>query len=211
MRTQDYLSKLPKLYGSPPKRTWSARVPTNDCRLSKYHSQKPESTRRKIFNRDSTLQHFVQISSGSVISSVRTRAKTPGRTPVSIELPRGRHLGSKCLHLLGPDACIIGAPMPSSLHKSAQQEALDAYIFMCKSTIQRCARPRDTRVATTCTHPRDTRVAMTCTRLRDARVGLLARVQEPPASATSYARLPMARVEDARVGHVISASASLPQ
>src|SRR2546430_16768424 len=107
------------------------------CRLSKYHSQKPESTRRKIFNRDSTLQHFVQISSGSVNSSVRTRAKTHGRTPVSIELPRGRHLGSKCLHLLGPDACIIGAPMPSSLHKSAQQEALDAYIFMCKSTIQR--------------------------------------------------------------------------
>src|SRR5436190_15104552 len=77
------------------------------CRLSKYHSQKPESTRRKIFNRNSTLQHFVQISSGSVNSSVRTRAKTHGRTPVSIELPRGRHLGSKCLHLLGPDTCII--------------------------------------------------------------------------------------------------------
>src|SRR3954462_11608855 len=193
----------------PPSRKGARKLWRGSCRLSKYHSQKPESTRRKIFNRDSTLQHFFQISSGSVNSSVRTRAKTHGRTPVSIELPRGRHLGSKCLHLLGPDACIIGAPMPSSLHKNAQQEALDAYIFMCKSTIQRCARPRDTRAATTCTRPRDTRVAMTCTRLRDARVGLLARIQETPASATSYARLPMASVEDARVGHVIPASASL--
>src|SRR3954470_749108 len=193
----------------PPSRWGARKLWRGSCRLSKYHSQKPESTRRKIFNRDSTLQHFVQISSGSVNSSVRTRAKTHGRTPVSVELPRGRHLGSKCLHLLGPDACIIGAPMPSSLHKSAQQEALDAYIFMCKSTIQICARPSDTRVATTCTRPRDTRVAMTCALLRDARVGLLARVQETPASATSYTRLPMARVEDARVGHVIPASASL--
>src|SRR3954466_9062995 len=126
-----------------------------------------------IFNRDSTLQHVVQISSGSVNSSVRARAKTYGSTPVSIELPRGSHLGSKCLHLLGRDACIIGAPMPSSLHKSAQQEALDAYIFMCKSTIQRCARRRDTHVATTCTRLRDTHVAVTYVRLRDARVGLL--------------------------------------
>src|SRR4051812_18332422 len=71
---------------------------THHCRLSKYHSQKPESTRRMIFNRDSTLQLIIQISSGNVNSSVRTRAKTHGRTPVSIELPRGRHLGS--------DACI---------------------------------------------------------------------------------------------------------
>src|SRR5438270_4776185 len=100
---------------------------------------------RTIFNRDSTLQLIIQISSRSANSSVRARAKTHGRTPVSIELPRGRHLGSKCLHLLGPDACIIGAPMPpSSLHKSAQQEASDAYTFMCKSTIQ------DVRVAMTC-------------------------------------------------------------
>src|SRR5436190_20242657 len=106
------------------------------CRLSKYHSQKPESTRRTIFNRDSTLQHFVQISSGSVNSSVRARAKTYGSTPVSIELPRGSHLGYKCLHLLGPDARIIGALIPSSLHKSAQQEASDAYIFICNRTIQ---------------------------------------------------------------------------
>src|SRR3954462_5163217 len=150
-----------------------------------------------IFNRDSTLQHFVQISSGSVNSSVRARAKTYGSTPVSIELPRGRHLGSKCLHLLGPDACIIGAPMPSSTsHKSAQQEASDAHISMCKSTIQRCARrhviraSKGTRVATVIRASKNTRVATSCARPRDTRVGLLARVQE-----------------DARVGHVIRASA----
>src|SRR3954463_10356446 len=124
----------------PPSRYVARKLWRGSCRLSKYHSQKPESTRRTIFNRDSTLQYFVQISSGSVNSSVRARAKTYGSTPVSIELPRGRHLGSKCLHLLGPDACIIGVPMPPSLHKSAQHEASDAYIFMCKSTIQRCAR-----------------------------------------------------------------------
>src|SRR3954471_8466845 len=108
----------------PPSCKGARKLWRGSCRLLKYHSQKPESTRRTIFNRDSTLQHFVQISSGSVNSSVRARAKTYGSTPVSIELPRGRRLGSKCLHLLGPDACIIGAPMPSStLHKSAQQEA----------------------------------------------------------------------------------------
>src|SRR4051812_44912173 len=99
------------------------------CRLSKYHSQKPESTRRTIFNRDSILQLIVQILSGNVNSSVRARAKTHGRTPVSIELPRGRHLGS--------DACIFWAQMPAStLHKSAQQGAPDACISLCKSTIQ---------------------------------------------------------------------------
>src|SRR3954463_16490775 len=76
----------------------SASTLSTSCRLSKYHSQKSESTRRKIFNRDSTLQLIVQISSGNVNSSARARAKTHGRTPVSIELPRGRHLGS--------DACI---------------------------------------------------------------------------------------------------------
>src|SRR5881628_1523968 len=77
------------------------------CRLSKYHSQKPESTRRTIFNRDSTLQLMVQISSGNVNSSVRARAKTYGSTPVSVELPRGRHLGS--------NACISLAQTPASL------------------------------------------------------------------------------------------------
>src|SRR3954463_4896141 len=76
------------------------------CRLLKYHSQKPESTRRTIFNRNSTLQLIVQISSGNVNSSVKARAKTHGRTPVSIELPRGRHLGS--------DACISLAQTPAS-------------------------------------------------------------------------------------------------
>src|SRR3954468_18923556 len=138
----------------PPSRYGARKLWRGSCRLSKYHSQKPESTRRTIFNRDSTLQHFVQISSGSVNSSVRARAKTYGSTPVSIELPRGRHLGSKCLHLLDPEACIIGVSMPSStLHKSAQQEALDAYIFMCKSTVQ------DARVAMSYAHPRDARVS----------------------------------------------------
>src|SRR3954464_10950450 len=68
------------------------------CRQSKYHSQKPESTRRTIFNRGSTLQLIVQISSGNVNSSIRARDKTHGNTPISIELPRGR--------LLGSDACI---------------------------------------------------------------------------------------------------------
>src|SRR5438445_13898209 len=92
------------------------------CRLSKYHSQKPESTRRTIFNRDSTLQLIVQISSGNVNSSVRARAKTHGCTPVLVELLRGRHLGS--------DACIFWARMlASTLHKSAQQEAPEACNF----------------------------------------------------------------------------------
>src|SRR3954469_21943883 len=91
--------------------------------MSKYHSQKSESTRRTIFNRGSTLQFIVQISSGNVNSSVRARAKTHGRTPLLIELPRGRHL-------LGPDACIFWVRTPAStLHKSAQQRAPDAYIF----------------------------------------------------------------------------------
>src|SRR5436190_21583559 len=159
------------------------------CRLSKYHSQKPESTRRKIFNRDTTLQHFVQISSGSVNSSVRARAKTHGRTPVSIEPPRGSYLGSKCLHLVGPDACIIGAPMPSSLHKSAQQEASDAYIFMCKSTIQ------DARVATSYARPRipasprHTRV-QGCPRRHVMRASAYGARPEMPALATSCPRWP---------------------
>src|SRR5438309_7932425 len=81
------------------KQSWGRQSrPSNPCRLSKYYSKKPESTRRTIFNRGSTLQLIVQISSGNVNSSVRARAKTHGRTPVSIELPKGRHLGS--------DACI---------------------------------------------------------------------------------------------------------
>src|SRR5436189_530655 len=93
-------------------------------------AKKPESTRRTIFNQDSTLQLIVQISSGNVNSSVRARAKTHGRTPVLIELPRGKHLGSDAC-ILGPDASTIGARMPAStLHESAQQEAPDAYISL---------------------------------------------------------------------------------
>src|SRR3954467_9173196 len=91
------------------------------CRLSKCNSQKPKSTRRTIFNRGSTLQLIVQISSGNINSSVRAQAKTHGRTPVLIELQRGRHLGSdtdiikaqtrassrlRPLHLLGSNARI---------------------------------------------------------------------------------------------------------
>src|SRR3954462_15397000 len=53
-------------------------------------AKKSESTRRTIFNRDSTLHFIVQISSGNINTSVKARAKTHGRTPVSIELPRGR-------------------------------------------------------------------------------------------------------------------------
>src|SRR3954470_11381161 len=105
----------------PPSRYGAWKLWRGSCRLSKCNSLKPESTRRTIFNRDSTLQLIVQISSGSVNSSVRARATTHGRTPVSIELPRGRHLG--------PDACIFWARTPvSTLHKSAQQGAPDAYI-----------------------------------------------------------------------------------
>src|SRR4051812_42447305 len=57
------------------------------CRLSKYDSLKPESTRRMIFNRGSTLQFIVQISSASAYSSVRARAKAHGHSPVPSELP----------------------------------------------------------------------------------------------------------------------------
>src|SRR5436189_3899155 len=102
--------------------------------MSKCDSQKPESTRRTIFNRDSTLQFIVQISSGSVNSSVRARAKIHGRTPASIELPRGIHLGS--------NACIFWARTPAStFHKSAQLRASNAYIFYAQErTHLHCAR-----------------------------------------------------------------------
>src|SRR3954469_25108155 len=78
----------------PPSRYGARKLWRGSCRLSKYHSKKPESTRRTIFNRDSTLQLIFQISSGNVNSNVRARSKTHGRTPVSIEPPRGRYLGS---------------------------------------------------------------------------------------------------------------------
>src|SRR4051812_39293175 len=91
--------------------------------------------------------------------------------------------------------------MPAStLHKSAQQRALDAYIFMCKSTTQdtrvqedarvhllwhaskRCPRRHLLGVHTEMHAPHHTRAQ------EDTRVGLLACVQEMPASTTSYAR-----------------------
>src|SRR5436190_22014049 len=88
-------------------------------------------------------------SIGTQHSNILFKYQVGASTPVAEHEPRHMealqyrlncqeaHLGSKCLHLLGPDACIIGAPMPSStLHQSAQQEASDAYIFMCKSTVQ---------------------------------------------------------------------------
>src|SRR5436190_19662455 len=93
--TMEAISKVfrpPSYYGA--RKLWRGSY-----RLSKYNSKKSESTRRTISNWGSTLQLIVQISSGSVNSSVRARAKPHGRTPVSIELPRGRHLGS--------DACIF--------------------------------------------------------------------------------------------------------
>src|SRR5436190_19906875 len=93
--TMEVMSKVFR----PPSRYGARKLWRGSCRLSKYNSQKPESTRRTIFNRDSTLQLIFQISSGNVNSSVRAQAKTHGRAPVSIELPRGGHLGS--------DACIF--------------------------------------------------------------------------------------------------------
>ena len=154
--------------------------------MSKCDNQKLESTRRTIFNRGSTLQFIVQISSGSVNSSVRARSKTHGRTPASIELPRGRHLGS--------NACIFWARTPASpLRKSAQHLALNAYIFYAQECTQvhgarahnqiaherthTCAR-QETRASLTCTrqqrcaHPACTRQEMhahTCVRLKYAR------------------------------------------
>src|SRR5436190_10691958 len=143
-------------------------------------AKEPGSTRRTIFNRDTTLQLIVQISSGNVNSSVRARAKTHGRTPVSIELSRGRHLG--------PDACIFWARTPATtLHKSAQQGAPDAYISLCKSTIQDMRAPRrytrpslhalrdaciflaraqEMRAIPTCAHPRHTRAIPSCVRAK---------------------------------------------
>src|SRR3954462_14533307 len=100
--TMEVISKVFR----PPSNYGDRKLWRGSYRLSKYNSQKPESTRRTIFNRGSTLQLIVQISSGNVNSSVRARAKTHGRTPVPIELPKGRHLDS--------DACISKVPTPAS-------------------------------------------------------------------------------------------------
>src|SRR4051812_35520658 len=77
---------------------------------------------------------IVQISSESVNSRVRAQAKAHRHTLVSIELPRGRHLGS--------DACIFWAQTPASpLRKGAQHLASNAYIFYAQERIQLyCAR-----------------------------------------------------------------------
>src|SRR3954470_2905179 len=88
----------------PPSNYGACKLWRGSCRLSKCDSPKPESTRRTIFNRGSTLQLIVQISSGKVNSSVRARAKTHGRTSVSIELPASPR--PRRLHLLGSNARI---------------------------------------------------------------------------------------------------------
>ena len=96
--------------------------------------------------------------------------------------------------------------MPTStLHKSAQQEAPDAYIPMCKSTIQDAHVQEDARVdASSRKCPRRHVIRA----WKDTRVGLLARVQGIPTSATSHAcRPPCVRPSDARVGHVVPALA----
>src|SRR5436189_5021565 len=106
------------------------------CRMSKCDSQKPESMRRSIFNWGSTLQLIVQISSRSINSSVRARAKAHGRTPVSIELPKGRYLSS--------NACIFWARTPAfQLRKSAQYLATNAYIYIAQERTHTCARQKD--------------------------------------------------------------------
>src|SRR4051812_39788055 len=79
--------------------------------------------------------------------------------------------------------------MPAStLHKSAQQRAPDAYIFMCKSTTQDTRAQEDARVHLLWRASKRYARRPPCARPRDTRVGLLACVQEMPASATSYAR-----------------------
>src|SRR4051812_24319051 len=145
------------------------------CRLSKYHSQEPESTRRTIFNRGSTLQLIVQISSGNINSSVRARSKTHGRTLVSIELPKGRHLGS--------DACIFWArTSASTLHTSAQQGSPDAYISLCKRTIQNMHAPR--RYTRPSIHaPRDACISLA--RVQEMRAPLLLRASKTCACRSS--------------------------
>src|SRR3954462_2236664 len=159
-----------------------------DCRLSKYHSQKQESTRRTIFNRGPTLQLIVQISSGNVNSSVRARAKTHGCTLASIELSRDRHLG--------PDACIFWARTPAStLHKNAQQGVPDAYISLCKSTIQKMRAPR--RYTRPSIHvPRDACISLA--RVQEMCAPLLLRASKTCARRSSWVCPKMAAPTGAR-------------
>src|SRR3954462_6577196 len=164
------------------------------CRLSKYQSQKKKQSLREE-----------RSSSGAQHSNLLFKYQVGTSTPVSEQEPR--HMGApqyrlnckrqtfrlRRLHLLGPDACIFWARTPAStLHKSAQQGAPDAYIFLCKSTIQNmraprgyacpslhaskrcvchssCACPRHTRVIPSCVHakmhvPLPVRASKTCPR-----------------------------------------------
>src|SRR3954471_11875194 len=71
------------------------------------------------------------------------------------------------LHLLGPDACIFWVRTPAStLHKSAQQEAPDAYISLCKEHNPRHACTEKIHAPQLARAKR--RVHLSCTRPRDA-------------------------------------------
>src|SRR5436190_15355352 len=103
------------------------------------------------------------------------------------------------LHLLGLDACIIWARMPAStLHKSAQQGAPEAYIFLCKSTTQDTRAQQMPASTFSGARPRRCPCRPPCERPKDARATTYARgkIHAPPpgrayrdARATSYARL----------------------
>src|SRR3954465_5551029 len=109
------------------------------CRLSKYHSQK-QSLREE---RSSTgAQH----SNSLFKYQVGTSIPVSDQEPRHMDAPQYRLNCQKQifrlrrLHLLGPDACIFWARMPAStLRKSAQQKAPDAYIFHMREHNQRQA------------------------------------------------------------------------
>src|SRR3954465_11868771 len=119
-------------------------------------AKKPESTRRTIFNRDSTIQLIVQISSGNVNSSVRARAKTHGRTPVSIELPRG----SRCLHLLAQTPTSFGLECPHLHCTRVHNKGLQMPTSPCaRAQLKTRASKRCPR-RPPCVHPKDARVGL---------------------------------------------------
>src|SRR3954467_11353890 len=91
------------------------------------------------------------------------------------------------LHLLGPDACIIWARMPAStLHKSAQQEAPDANISMCKSTTQDTrAQKMPASIASGARPRRCPRLPPLARVQEDARVYLLSRASKKMPASTS--------------------------
>src|SRR4051812_11980081 len=135
------------------------------CRLSKYHSQKPEFTRRTIFNRDSTLQLIVQISSGNVNSSVRARSKTHGRTPVLIELPRGRHLGSDACISLAQTSASFGLECPHLHCKRVHNKGHQMPTSSCaRAQLKICAPKRCPRLPPLARVQEDARVATLYTR-----------------------------------------------